>query len=287
MLRAVRPFRSPLVLAVFAAAAVVSADPAVAQLSDPTFELGLSYYQPSFDTTVRLDSATLGTGSDLNLEDDLGVEGDASELRGELSIRLGGRFRLVFDHVEFQRSGQRTLGRSIQFGDVVYASNAELRSEVESSHTGGALQFLFYKGPSSDWSVSLGVSYLDVSASISGRAIATANGVPVGTVDIAETGEASGPVPLAGLHGKFWLGQRLRLRLDGRYIDVGALFDEDKWSGSMTEYGASVDYFVLPWLALGGGWAGTAIDADFDDGDDIGSVEYDFDGFLFTATAAF
>jgi len=280
--------RSPrLPVAVALAVACLGIAPAVAQRAEPIVELALSYYQPAFDTTVRLDSAELGTGTDLSLEDDLGVEDDASELRGEVAIRLGSRFHLVLDHVEFERSGSNVLGRSVQFGDVVYAANAELDASIESSHTGAALRWSFVRNPTSDLAVSLGVTQLDVAAGISGRAITTANGAPVGSVDVAEKGDASGPVPLIGLHGLFWLGDRLRLRIDGRYIDIGELVDEDKWSGSMTEYGASLDYFVLPWLGLGVGWAGTAIEADFNDGDELGSVDYDFDGLRGTVTLLF
>src|SRR6185295_330742 len=117
--------------------------------------------------------------------------------------------------------------------------------------------------------LSLGVSYLDVAARISGTAVTSGGGAPL---EIAERGHVSGPVPLVGLHGAFWVYDRLRVRLDGRYVDVGSLFDKEKWSGSMSELGLSVDYFVLPWLGLGGGWSRTSIDADFDDGDDLGSI---------------
>jgi hypothetical protein len=200
---------------------------------------------------------------------------------------MGSRFHLALDHVEFSRSGSNVLGRSVQFGDVVYAANADLAASVESSHTGAALRWSFVKSQTNDFAVSLGVTHLDVAASISGLAVATAGGVPVSSVEVSEQGDASGPVPLVGLHGLFWLGDRLRLRLDGRYIDIGELVDEDKWSGSMIEYGASLDYFVLPWLGLGVGYAGTAIEADFDDGDELGSVDYDFDGVRGTVTLLF
>ncbi len=263
------------------------AGPARAEPLDPRVELALSYYEPSFDTKVRLDSAVFGPGTLLDLEDDLGVEGEARELRGELAIRLGERFRLVFDHVEFQRSGERALGRSVQFGDVVYSASAELAAEAESSHTGAALRFSFVKTESADVALSLGVSQLDVAARISGRAVATAGGIPAGTVEVSEEGEASGPVPLVGLHGAFWPSDRLRIKLDARYIDIGTLIDEDKWSGTMTELGLGADYFVLPWLALGGGWTSSSIEADFDDGDSAGSVDYSFDGFRVTATLAY
>lgn len=282
-----RPASSALALALALASTAVLAAPASAAPPDPRFELALSAYQPSFDTRVRLDSAEFGEGTDLDFERDLGIEDDATELRAELTIRLAPRFRLAVDRVEFSRSGSNALGRAVQFGDVIYAASAALSSEVESSHTGVALRCSFVRAPAADVAVSVGVSQLEVSARVAGRATATANGFPVGALEVAEEGEASGPVPLGGLHAAFWFGERVRLRLDGRYLDVSELFDDEEWSGSMTEYAVEIHWFVLPWLAVGGGWAGTAIDVDFDDGDLAGSFDYDFDGFRAGVTLAF
>lgn len=255
---------------------------------DPRVELSFALYDPSFDSRVRLDSEVLGVGTGLDLERDLGIDSSSQELRVALGFRLGERFRLDADHVGFDRSGSNTLSRQVQFGDVVYAADAELASRVESTHTGVSLRFSFFHSPVADVAVSLGGSWLDVSAEISGVATATASGVPVGSTVIAEKGEASGPVPLVGLHGAFWLADRVRLRVDGRYFDLDTFLDDfEGWSGSMTEYAVGADWFVLPWLAVSGGYAGTQIDADFDDGDNIGSVKYAFDGFRLGTIFAF
>ena len=259
-----------------------------AEAIDPRVELALAVYDPSFDSKVRLDSDVLGLGTGLDLERDLGIESSSQELRAEVGFRLGRRFRLDADHVGFDRSGHNTLTRQVQFGDVVYAANADLAARVKSTHTGVSLRFSFVSTPTTDVAVSLGGSWLDVSAELSGLASATASGVPVGSALIAEKGEASGPVPLVGLHGAFWAGDRVRLRLDARYFDLDTFLNDYKgWSGSMTEYGFGADWFVLPWLAVSGGYAGTRIDADFDDGDNIGSVKYAFDGFRLGTIFAF
>jgi hypothetical protein len=270
-------------IAALASSAALRAEPL-----DPKVELSLSLYDASFDSKVRLDSDVLGLGDRLDLERDLGVDSSSQVLRAEVGFRLGDRFRLDLDHVSFDRSGSNTLSREIQFGDVVYAGNASLEATVKSRHTGASLRFSFVKSPTSDVAVSLGGSWLDVSAALSGIAVATANGVPVGSTIVAEKGEASGPVPLLGLHGAFWLGDRVRLRLDGRYFDLDTFLNGyEGWSGSMTEYGVGADWFVLPWLAVSGGYAGTRIDADFDESDNIGSVKYSFDGFRLGTTFAF
>lgn len=281
--RACPTLASLLLLAALAGPTALRAEPL-----DPGVELSLSLFDPGFDSQVRLDSDVLGLGDRLDLERDLGIESSRQVLRAELAFRLGRRFRLDLDHVAFDRSGTRTLSREIQFGDVVYAGDAALDAEVKSRHTGAALRFSVVRTATADLAVSLGGSWLDVSAEISGLAKATANGVPIGSTTVEEKGEASGPVPLVGLHGALWPGERVRLRFDGRYFDLDTFLNGyEGWSGSMTEYDIGADWFVLPWLAVSGGYAGTRIDADFDEGDNIGSVRYAFDGFRLGTIFAF
>jgi len=264
-------------------AAVLLVPAARAQV-DPTVELSLSYYQPTFDTNVRLDSSALGVGTDINLENDLGLDDQVNQLRGELGLRISNRNRVVLDYVDFDRKGSAKLSQSIQFGDVVYAGNADVSSRLQALHTSASWRFSVVKTPISDIAVSLGASWLDLKAEITGTASATANGAPLGSAVIAESGKASGPIPLVGVHGRWWIGGALRLGADGRYFDVN---DFQGWSGSIVDYSIRLDYFVLPNFAVGAGYGGTHLKADFNDGDSSGRIDYSFDGLRLTGTVAF
>ena len=274
----------PRVLGSLCLALAALAGAAHAQAIDPAVEISVGYYEPSFETRVRLDSPAFGIGDALDLERDLLVEDEAQELRAELAFRLGQRNRIVFDHVAFDRSGANTRSETIQFGDVVYAANAELAARVASEHTSFAWRFSFVRGEVADIAVSLGASWIDVEARLEGTAIATANGIPVGSGAIAERGEASGPVPLAGLHGRWWLGQRFRVAADARYFDID---DFEGWSGSLVDLGARLDWFFTPNFAVGLGYASTEIEADFEDTDSLGAIDYAFDGLRASVTVAF
>lgn len=272
-----------LVTAALGGTAALAAEPV-----DPRVELSVGFYEPSFDSSIRLDSGALGIGTGLDLERDLGLDSSGQEWRAGVGFRLGERFRLDAEYVAFDREGSATLNREVQFGDVVYAANAQLTSRVESSHADFSLRWAFVKTPTTELALSLGGSYLDFSAGISGVAKATANGIPLGSTTIAEKTEASAPVPLVGLHAAFEPSDTVRVRLMGRWFDIDTfLSDYQGWTGTMTEYGVDVDWFVLPWLAVSGGYAGTRIDAEFDDGDNIGAVKYDFDGFRVGTIFAF
>ncbi len=130
----------------------------------------------------------------------------------------------------------------------------------------------------------MGASWLQVEAEVTGTAVATANGIPVGSTAISEQGKASGPVPLVGVHGGWWIGRALRLTADARYFDVK---DFQGWNGSLTDYGARLEWFLSQNLALGVGYASTEIKADFDHNDSSGHLDYKFDGLRATVTLAF
>jgi len=276
-----RSVRRPLARAILLVAPVALAalPSAAAAAGSSGVELSISYYEPSFDTKVRLDSNQFGLGTSVDFERDLGLETDAKELRGELALRLGNRSRVIFDYVDFSRSGSGSIGQQLQFGDTVFAANADLDSKVDTSMAGAAYLFSLVRQPTSELAVSIGARWLDVHAEVAGIAVATANGAPVGGAVISETGDASGPVPLVGLRGSVWLTQRLRLVADARYMDLETFFgDFEGWKGSMTDYSIGLDWFLTPNIGIGVAYAGTAIDAEFDDTDFSGKLDYSWDG---------
>ena len=281
------PARRAMSAAALALVALASAAaPALAASDEPTVELAVGYYQPSFTTDVRLDSATFGQGSDIGLERELGVDDSAGAVRGEVGFRISERNRLVADYVAFDRSGNSTLHREVQFGDVVYAADADLSTRVKTRQASASWRFSFVRTDTVDLAVSLGASWLDLEAETSGVASAAVGGLPVGSTDIAEQGKASGPVPLAGLHGRWWLGDSLRLAADARYFDVNNFHG---WSGSIVDYGARVEYFFTRNVGLGAGWLGTRLKADFEGSGSSGAghLDYRLDGAELRAIFAF
>ena len=267
-------------LTVFAAllAPIAGAAPARAQL-DPVFEARIDAFAGSFDSSLRLDSRELGDGTELDLEGDLGLDQDADELRAEILLRTGDRGHLTLDYVAFDREATRTLGRTIQVGDVVFRGDLDVASEVESRFAALGWRFDFLPDPAAELGLSLSVAYVSLESSITGS-------VRVGgtTISATETGDAEGPVPMLGLHGAYWFGDHFRLSGAARYLEIS---DLDGWSGSTLDFQARFDWFFLENLGVGVGYSGTEIEAEFDDADDLGEAEYAYDGFRAGLTIAF
>jgi hypothetical protein len=251
---------------------------AVAQL-DPAVELRVDLFQGSFDSSLRLDSREFGVGTELDLEQDLGLEEDVDEVRAELLFRTGDQSRLTIDYMAFDRSAAGPLGRPIRVGDFVFVGDIEVASSVESQFVALGWRYDFLAAPESELGLSFSVAWLTIESEITGS-------VRLGgtTFSATETGDAEGPVPMLGLHGAQWFGDRFRLSGAVRYLEIS---DLDGWSGSTLDYGARFDWFFLENLGVGVGWSGTDIEAEFDDQDDLGRADYAYDGVRAGLTVAF
>lgn len=264
----------------FLAAAL--AVPAGAQPLDPGFELRADLFRASFDSSVRFDSADFGVGTDLDLESDLQVEDESDIVRAELLFRTGRRSRLTIDYTAFDREGQGVVGRTFRFGDFTFRADADVVTETDTSFAALGWRYAFFQNPSSEIGLSLSVAWVDISASISGLVLI--QGGP--SIEVEEKGEASGPVPMLGLHGAWWLGDRMRITAAGRYLEID---DLDGWGGSALDLGARFDWFFLENLGVGAGYSATTLEAESNDPEEDGlsKAESSFDGFRVGLTVVF
>lgn len=263
-------------------ALLFAAEPAAAQPLDPGFELRADLFRASFDSSVRFDSADFGIGTDLDLESDLAIEDESDLVRAELLFRTGRRSRLTIDYTAFDREGEGVVGRTFRFGDFTFRADADVLSKTETSFAALGWRYALVKNESSELGLSLSVAWVDISASVAGQVLI--QGGPSFTVE--ESGEASGPVPMLGLHGAWWIGDRMRISAAGRYLEID---DLDGWGGSAMDLGARFDWFFLENLGVGGGYSLTELEAESNDPEEDGlsKAESSFDGFRVGLTVVF
>lgn len=264
-----------------AALVLAAAAPAVAQRPDPKVELRLDYFQPSFDSSVRLDSEELGIGTDLDLEGDLAMEDDTGAFRANAVFRPGRRARVILDYHAFERDGNAVVGRAIQFGGTVFNANAEVQSTLDSQFVAAGFGYALLATEQAELGLSLSVAWIELEATLSSTL--QIPGVPV-AVEIVERGSTDGPVPMVGVFGAWWLGDRFRLLADARYLEVS---DFEGWDGSALDLGVRFEWFVIDNLALGVGYSLTDIEATSREARDLGRADYSYDGFRAGITVAF
>ena len=97
------------------------------------FSISVGAFFTDWGTNVRLDSDTLGTGTDIDFENDLGLRSSSSIFRIDGHYRFNDRHRINFSVFDMSRDANRTIDRDIQFGDIIFAINTDLSASTDLS----------------------------------------------------------------------------------------------------------------------------------------------------------
>jgi hypothetical protein len=228
-----------LVLGVFAAQPLVGQAPN--HLYDK-FQVSLSAAGVILGTTVRLDSDD-GEGTEVDSEDDLGLERLALRPRIGFRWRPGRRHELEASYLFISRSGLKTLDRDITIDSVTYTAGAELDSRIGQNQLGVNYRWAIHAAERSQFGLNVGLGATFFDSKWIGRG-SISNGS--GTISDSVTFEKSlvGPSLSLGGFGRWQLGARwyIEAELGGLYVPI------DNIKVGIVQGGAAVRYFPLDWL---------------------------------------
>jgi hypothetical protein len=206
---------------------------------DDRFNIEVGLFLEAFETTLRLDSEILGRGTEINFEDDLGLNKDQNNFRLDGSFRLARKHRLDFGYTSWSRSNNRVIDTEIQFGDEIYPVNAEIRSSSAFDVYKLAYKYSFVNSDRFEAGISGGFSVFDFGASLD---VVTGGGGAE-----FEKEEFVAPVPLLGGFFDWKIGDKLVLRTTGEIFDLntGGL------DGHVSDVRATLNWY--PWRRVGFG----------------------------------
>jgi hypothetical protein len=239
-------------------------------------------------TTIRLDPDG-GEGTEVDSEDDLGL--DRVTLRPRLGIRWrpGRRHELEASYLSVSRTGQNSLERDITIDSVTYVAGAELDSRVGQNQLGVSYRWAIHAAERSQagLSVGLGATFSDLRwvgrGSISDGSGSVSDSV---TYEI----DVVGPSLSLGGYGRWQLGERWYLEADlrGLYVPI------DNIKISILDGGAAVRFFPLDWLGTEFGYSLTTQRVRIDQKDDplidlgaSGKLKYNTQNVRFGVIATF
>jgi hypothetical protein len=219
---------------------------------DERFRLDLGGFFQQFDTTLRLDSTALGTGTEINFEDDLGSDARKTSFRASGYWRFGRHGRFDFGVLTFSRSAERVISRDIQFGDHVYHAGATIDSRFTATQVDAYYAYSFVNTGEFELGAKLGFSALFNSVKLDGTGSITG---PGGTVSGNRSGDSRSvvaPIPAIGAYGRFTL-------LPGLFISGGVKglpkVTISGYSGEMLDAGAFLDWYPWKNIGFGGGYS--------------------------------
>lgn len=209
---------------------------------DNRFEIELGVFRQSFDTTLRLDSETLGGGTDIELENDLGLLVDQDNFRFDGTIRMGEKHRLELGYVSWRRNNTRVIDEEIQFGDEIYPVNATILTMNSTDAYKFVYKYSFVNSDTFEAGISGGVSVFDFVASLD----VEANGGSAA----AESESLIAPVPMLGGFFDWKINKKLVLRTSGEVFDLST----GGFDGHVSDIKGTINWFPMRNFGLGAGF---------------------------------
>lgn len=226
------------------------------------FTLEVGAYAPTVKTTARLDSVTLGTGTSISFEDDLGLDDRKIQAAVLGRLRLGERWRIEGEYFALNRSGTRSISKTINFGGNVYPVGIVVNSEFDSDIYRLSGGYSFVKTTQAELGVALGLHVTDFAMSLAGANVSR------------RTADALAPLPTIGVYGSYALTPRWLLSGRADFFS----FSYSDYDGSLVNLVAGVDFRFTRNFGVGLGYRYVDYDLDVTRSSFSGNVQYEFSG---------
>jgi hypothetical protein len=226
------------------------------------------------ESDARLDSDS-GEGTDLDLENDLGLESSMSVARVGGYLWLGRRHRLDVAYFDMSRDASRVIDETIEFGDEVFPINTTIESEQDLSILKADYTFAALMRDRGYLGIVAGLYIADMAMTLSER-----------TLGSYESEDVTAPLPLFGLRGDYAITDRITLRGAMQWFG----FETDDIDGRLTDFYLGADYGLGQRQRMAVGIAydrvSMNIGAEDDEGFD-GRLDWGYDGLLLYFKADF
>ena len=180
------------------------------------FEIRLGAFNDSIDTKIIRDSSLGINGSDIDLEEALGLPDEETILHFDAFYRIGTFHRLEVGYMAIDRSGQTTLQNDVDFGDEHFPAGTTVNSHFDTRIIRVGYAYSLINDPQKELGVMGGLHFTKFSSEIS----VTATGQNENT-------NATTPLPVIGLHGSVALGEKSSLRARLQFFRM----DYDRFEG--------------------------------------------------------
>lgn len=217
----------------------------------------------NFNSQVSVGTDFL-VGASLDLEDTLGI--GESDFIGRLDSHwaFSPRHRIDFSLFDINRSGTRTVGEDIDFGEVVIPAG-----EVDTTFNTMVLKLSYRYNFVADTRTAIGFS-----AGFHTMGIDLGLDSTSGSVE--ESFDVTAPLPVIGLHGEYALSERWKIlsSIELFQIDIGY------FSGYLQDSRLAIEHDTFEHVGWGVSLNGFRMGADMEDGPLTAEIEYAYQGVI-------
>jgi hypothetical protein len=228
----------------------------------PRFEyrIGAQIFS-SFDSVLRLDSATRGVGTELRLEDDVDLEERIHVGRADGAYHFNERHHVAFAAYDVDRTGTRRIARDIRFGDETFAIDTSVHTALEERIMKVSYGYAPLVRPRGKLGPTFGLHVMQLAA---GMGIASEP-----QVDDAKT---TAPLPVLGIRGNWRFAPRWRLVGGYEWFDV----EVGDAQGVFSDFIVSVEHDTFDRFGFGAGINNLSLDVESGDDDFRGAIDLSF-----------
>jgi hypothetical protein len=229
---------------------------------DPTFSFSVGAFFTDRDSRTRL-NGTVGEGTDVDLENDLGLKRSDTVVRLDGYWRFADKHRVDFSVFDMSRSATKNIEKEISWQDTVFLIDTQLKASIDLSIYKASYTWMFLKRDRSFLGATVGLYVADVGTRLS----ATAQ-------NISESGGVTAPLPVAGLRGEYKLSDRWSVRGSAEIFVV----EYDEYSGSLSDVFVGLDFSATERMAVGVGFNAVNLDVGVSKANFEGNFDWQYDG---------
>jgi hypothetical protein len=232
--------------------------------TDPRFSISVGAFFTDRDTKTSI-SGEAGSGTDVDLESDLGLEDSDTVFRLDGYWRFAEKHRIDFSAFDLSRSASKLLERDITWGDTTYPVNTQVDATLDLAIYKVAYTWEFLKRGRSFLGASLGLYVMDVDSTLDSSLLAR-----------REAHDLTAPLPVLGLRGEYRFADRWSLRGSGEIF----FFEQGDFDGSLYDLFAGLDFSITDNIAIGVGVNAVKLDIDVSKSGFQGNMDWEYQGAL-------
>ncbi len=209
------------------------------------FQLSASGTFLVLGANIRIDPDS-GEGTEIDVEDNLGLGSTTVQPRLALRWRPGRRHELEGGYQWAKRSGETVLTDTIVLRDTTFAAGLRVNSTVGTSQMFLTYRYAFMTKEKTQIGAALGLGIIFLNADVAAIAGATAGGPDTVIAQFSREGGFNGPEGSLGAYGRFQLGDKWYLESDLRAIYIKI----DNIKAGVVELGLAGRYFLSDKVGL-------------------------------------
>lgn len=270
---------------VLLASLVLAPFPALAgdapSLLDDSFYVALGTFILNSDTEVSL-NGDVAEGTPVDWEQTFG-DNDVTRVRLDGYWRFGdsGRHKVRAVVFSASRKDSGSIDEDIEWGDVTYPANVELKGETGFDVIELAYEYAFLRRDKYELTGTIGLHYTNLSLTLTGEG--TINGETPVSGTIREKGSVGAPLPVIGLRGLWSLSHDFWLDVSAQIFALSI----DEYDGNLQDYRLALVWQPKKWAGLGLGYNRFKVDVDVSKSNFDGSLNWSYDGPMIFYSASF